>query len=211
MMRLVAVLALIVTSLAMSAQDTRPRDLFEELFARTMVKRQSIHSIRAKFIETTTSSLLQRPLVAHGTVVAAPPMHVLMTYTDPERRLVLIDATSLTIVWPDRNEREKIDIEQTQKRIDQYFTQASLAQLRSMFDIDAEPDRLLAGTDRVEMRPKRKQIKEGLEKLELWIDRETLLLQQMQMSFPAGDTKTIRLEDVTVNGPITDETFRIRP
>ena len=32
-------------------------------------------------------------------------------------------------------ERETIDISQTQKRIDQYFTQATIGQLRSMFDI----------------------------------------------------------------------------
>ena len=49
------------------------------------------------------------------------------------------------------------------------------------------------------MRPKRKQIREGLERLELWIDRDTLMLAQMRMSFPGGDTKTIRLEDLAVN------------
>jgi outer membrane lipoprotein-sorting protein len=59
------------------------------------------------------------------------------------------------------------------------------------------------------MRPKRKQIKQGLERLELWIDRESLLLVQMQMTLAGGDRKTIRLEDVAVNVPISDETFRI--
>ena len=59
------------------------------------------------------------------------------------------------------------------------------------------------------MRPKRKQIKEGLERLELWIDRESLLLVQMRMTFPGGDRKTIRLDDVAVNVPVTDETFQI--
>ena len=59
------------------------------------------------------------------------------------------------------------------------------------------------------MVPKRKQIKEGLERLELWIDRESLLLVQMQMAFAGGDSKTIRLEDTTVNVPVTDKTFEI--
>ena len=61
------------------------------------------------------------------------------------------------------------------------------------------------------MRPKRKQIREGLERLEIWIDRESLLLVQMRMTFPGGDSKTIRLDDSTVNVPVTDETFQIRP
>ena len=161
--------------------------------------------------ETTTSSLLEKPLVSHGTIVAAPPSRVLMTYTDPERRIIAIDSKSLVVAWPDRGERERIDISQTQKRIDQYFTQANVKDLRSMFEIRAEPDATIAGSDRIDMRPTRKQIKGGLERLELWIDRESLLLVQMQMTFPGGDRKTIRLDEVTVNVPVTDETFQTRP
>jgi outer membrane lipoprotein-sorting protein len=204
-------LQLFATAALVASQAPVQKDLFDQLFARTLAKRQSIHSIRARFTETTTSSLLERPLVSHGTVIAAPPSRVLMTYTDPERRTVAIDGKSLIVDWPDRREREKIDISQTQKRIDQYFTHATIGQLRSMFEITAQPDSVIRETDRVEMRPKRKQIKEGLERLELWIDRESLLLVQLQMTFSGGDRKTIRLDDVTVNVPAADEMFLIRP
>ncbi len=61
------------------------------------------------------------------------------------------------------------------------------------------------------MRPKRKQIKEGLERLELWIARESLLLVQMRLTFPGGDSKTIRLDDPELNVPVSDDTFRVRP
>lgn len=209
-MPLVSALFYLIAAVALAA-STAPSNRFDELFARTLAKRQSIQSIRARFTETTTSSLLQKPIVAHGTVIAAPPARVLMTYTDPERRTVTIDGRALVVAWPDRGERERIDISQTMKRIDQYFTQASIGQLRSMFEIVAEADSTIPGTDRVDMRPKRKPIKEGLGRLELWIDRESLLLVQMQMTFPGGDRKTIRLEDVAVNVPVTDETFRVRP
>ena len=134
-----------------------------------------------------------------------------MTYSDPERRTVTMDGKSLVVAWPDRREREKIDISGIQKRIDQYFTNATIAQLRSMFDITAEADSTIREADRIDMRPKRKQIKEGLERLELWIDRERLLLVQMRMTFPGGDQKTIRLEEVVVNVPVADGTFQIRP
>jgi outer membrane lipoprotein-sorting protein len=205
-----AILLLILgTGAGIAAQAQPPGDRFDQLFARTLAKRQSIQSIRATFTETTVSSLLAKPLVAHGTVVAAPPARVLMTYTDPERRTVVIDGESLTVVWPDRRERETIDIAETQKRIDRYFTHATLAELRGLFEIKAESDASLHDMDRVEMVPKRKQIRQGLERLELWIDRETLLLSQMRMLFAGGDVKTIRLEDVTVNVPITDNMFRV--
>ena len=210
--RLLVLVLLQLFAIASVVGSQRPaaNDLFNQIFNRTVVTRQSLHSIRARFTETTVSSLLEKPLMAHGTVIAAPPARVLMTYTDPERKTVALDGKSLVIIWPDRHEQEKIDISQVQKRVDQYFTQANLEQLRSMFDIKAEPDPVMRDADRVDMRPKRKQIKEGLERLDLWIDREKLLLVQMQMTFPGGDTKTIKLDDVAINVPITDEMFQIR-
>ena len=98
-----------------------------------------------------------------------------------------------------------------QKRIDQYFGQASIKDLQSMFQILAAPDQTLRTTDRIEMRPRRKQIKQGLERLDLWIDRESSMLVQMRMFFPGGDEKTIMLDAITTNVPVTDAMFRIAP
>ena len=116
----------------------------------------------------------------------------------------------MLIAWPDRNERQKLDISQVQKRIDQYFTHASPDELRSMFDITAQHDPTMRDVDRVDMRPKRKQIKQGLERLGLWIDRDSGLLVQMRMTFPGGDSKTIALHDIAVNVPVTDDTFQLK-
>jgi hypothetical protein len=33
----------------------------------------------------------------------------------------------------------------------------------------------------------------------------------MQLTFPGGDQKTIALEDIAINVPVSDDTFRIRP
>jgi outer membrane lipoprotein-sorting protein len=194
-----------------AGQKSATPDRFAEIFERANANRESLRSIHARFTETTVSTLLEKPIVARGTIVATPPGRVLMTYTHPERRFVSLDGKSLVVVWPDRGDREQIDIAQTQRRIDQYFTQASLEQLRSMFDIAAEPDPARRDVDHVDMRPKRKQIKAGLERLELWIDRTSLLPVQMRMQFPGGDSKTITLDDITANVPVSEESFRIRP
>jgi outer membrane lipoprotein-sorting protein len=203
------VTALLHLLISIAAPPAAKDDLFTQLFDRSVIAQQSIKSIQARFTETTTSSLLDRPIVTHGTIVAAPPARVLMTYTEPERRTITMDGKSLLVAWPDRGQREKIDISQTQKRIDQYFSHASVDQLRSMFDIVAEHEPGKRDIDRIDMRPKRKQIKQGLERLELWIDTQRNLLVQMQMTFPGGDRKTIVLEDILVNVPVTDDLFRV--
>lgn len=186
----------------------RPGDLFGEIYQRGLTRQRSMKSIRASFTETTVSALLVKPIVARGTVIAAPPARVRMTYAEPEPKTVTMDGTSLTVAWPKRGEREQLDIRQTQKRIDQYFANASVEELRKLFEIAAEPDPTVRNTNRVTMTPKRKQIKQGLQQLDLWIDRETDLLVQMRLSFPGGEQKTIALADVTVDVPLADDTFR---
>jgi outer membrane lipoprotein-sorting protein len=186
-------------------------DLFADLFQRGRVKQQSMKSIRATFTETTTSSLLVKPIVARGTIIAAPPARVLMTYIEPEPKVLSIDAGTLTVLWPRRAEQEHIDIRETEKRIDQYFTNASINDLRKLFDITAQEDATIRRAYRIEMTPKRKQIKQGLEQLALWIDRDSDMLVQLRMAFPGGDQKIIALEDVTLNVPIASDTFQVKP
>ena len=194
-----------------AGQTTRkPADLFEEIYKRGAIAQKTLKSIRATFTETTVSTLLVKPIVARGTIVAAPPARVRMMYTEPDPKVIAMDGRTLVVDWPARGERERIDIREVQKRIDQYFTSAGIDDLRKMFLVKAEPDRTNRRTDRVEMTPKRKQIKQGIEKLELWIDRESDLRVQMRLSFPGGDQKTIALEDIAVNAPISDDLFQVK-
>ena len=57
------------------------------------------------------------------------------------------------------------------------------------------------------MVPRRKQIREGLSRLELWLDQTSLLLAAMRMTFPNGDTKLMVLEDVVANAPLDPGVF----
>ena len=61
------------------------------------------------------------------------------------------------------------------------------------------------------MVPKRKQIQEGLSRLELWVDRTTELLVAMKMTFPSGDTKLMTFTDVKPNAPIDPSVFSVEP
>lgn len=210
-MSILVPIALLLSLVSLQTPSPRPGDLFAEIFQRGVARQKTLKSIRATFTETTTSSLLVKPIVAKGTIIAAPPAKVRMTYMEPEPKTIVMDGRTLTVAWPKRGERERIDIRETQKRIDQYFTNASLSELRKSFDIKAEPDASLRRADHVEMTPKRKQIRQGLEKLELWIDRESVMLVQMRLAFPGGDQKTIVLSDLMVDAPVSDETFQAGP
>ena len=188
-----------------------PADLFDELFARVAPSDRAIATVRARFIETTTSALLREPLVARGTLSAERPAKLRLDYDTPERRTLIADEHQLVLDWPARGEHTVRDITQIQQRVQKYFVAKDPAQLRSHFDIRASVDATLAGTWRVEMTPRRKQIREGLTGLQIWIDQRTLFMRQMRMDFASGDTKTFALEDVQLNPALPKSLFDTAP
>jgi outer membrane lipoprotein-sorting protein len=196
------VTVLLAFAIAVAQAAAPSTDLFDQLVARGKVRQQSIKTIGARFTETTVSSLLTRPLVAKGTVVAERSGRMVMKYTSPEPKTMNVTSERLVITWPDPARKpEELNIATIQKRVQKYFADASPQELRKSFQIAAAIDPEMPSAYRIDMKPTRKQIKEGLERLEIWVDKETTLLVRMRMSFPGGDSKMIELEDVQTNVP----------
>ena len=206
-MTLRSLLPLVLVGALGAAQQTR--DPLEDLFARGRALQATLQSVSASFTETTTSSLLRDPLVARGTIVAAMPMRMLMTYSSPEVRYILVDQTRIVTVVPARRQRAEINIADMQRRIQKYFVDASPKDLRQSFDITLAPDPSLPEIDLMDMKPRRSQIKEGLARLRLWLDRSRLVMVKMRMDYADGDSRTIELSDIKTNVPIDDRTFVI--
>lgn len=182
-----------------------PPDLFDELYARGQKQNGTLRTFTAAFTETTSSSLLTRPLVASGTVAVERPGRVALRYTVPDQRLVLIDDNRMTIAWPARGVRESRDIGASQRRVQKYFVDGSPDELRRHFQITATATS--ARGYRLAMIPTRNQIKEGLSRLDMTIDGTTLLMSAMTMTFPNGDTKEMTFTDVKVNPALDPGTF----
>jgi outer membrane lipoprotein-sorting protein len=186
-------------------------DSFEALYRRGSEINKTFKTLTARFTETTTSSMLTRPLVASGVVAVERPSKVVLHYHQPESRDVLIEGDRLTVSWPGRHIRDVTNIAAANRRIQKYFVDSTPAELRESFDIVSERADDRPRTYRLTMVPRRKQIREGLSRLELWLDQTSLLLAAMRMTFPNGDTKLMALEDVVANAPIAPGVFTIGP
>jgi outer membrane lipoprotein-sorting protein len=191
------------------AQTPPPDQSFESIYKRSLELNATLKTLTARFTETTTSAMLTRPLIATGTVAVERPSRIVLHYREPELRDVLIEGDRLTLSWPARQIHEVTNIATINRRIQRYFVDSSSAQLRDTFTIT-----IRTADDRphiigLTMVPKRKQIREGLAGLDLWIDDRSLMLAAMKMTFPNGDTKLMALEDVITNGPIEPSEFTI--
>jgi len=204
---MVAASAVILTAQQKAAGD----DSFDQLYRRGSEINATLKTLTARFTETTTSTMLTRPLVASGVVAVERPSRVVLHYQQPELRDVLIDGDRLTVSWPGRHIRDVTNIAAANRRIQKYFVDSSPALLRESFDIVSEKADDRPRTYRLTMVPRRKQIREGLSRLELWLDQTSLLLAAMRMTFPNGDTKLMVFEDVVLNVPVDPGAFTIGP
>ena len=206
----VAACCLVLNAGAVAQKKSTPHapNVFDELYTRGKTANDAMKTLTARFTETTTSSLLTKPMIARGRVAVERPSRVVLRYAEPDVRIVLIDGNKMTMSWPSRNMRQVTDITTSQGRVQKYFINGTSDDIRRQFEIeDGTSDK--AGTFYVTMVPKRKQIKENLAKLDLWIDRTSLLLDTMKMTFTNGDTKTMAFEDVVPNAPIEPGTFSL--
>lgn len=202
-------MAMLAAAAAAQTPAAPPRESFDDLYRRGQQANAGIRTLTADFTESTTSSLLTRPLVARGTLTVERPSRVILRYAEPERRVVLIDGNRLTMTWPSRKLRQETDIRRAQERVQRYFVDAGAAELRREFDIEPRPDSENPGAHEVTLRPKRRQIRETLARLDLWVDPATALLTSMRMTFANGDTKTMRFERVTMNPALDADAFSV--
>jgi outer membrane lipoprotein-sorting protein len=201
-----AVLLLLGRAAAVAPPD---RDSFDDLYQRGQRANAAMKTLTAHFTETTTSSLLTRPLVSRGTLAVERPSRVVLRYTDPESRVILIDGKRMTMSWPSRSIRQVTDIGTAQGRVQKYFVNGTAAELRGQFDIQEHETSERPGLYHVTMLPKRKQIREALAALDLWVNRSSMLLDTLQMTFANGDTKTMAFENVVPNAPIEPGMFAL--
>ncbi len=204
---------MVVAAAAILTAEQKPAgdESFDALYRRGAEINATFKTLTARFTETTTSSMLTRPLVASGVVAVERPSKVVLHYHQPEPRDVLIDGDRLIVSWPGRHIRDVTNIVAANRRIQKYFVDSSPDELRDSFDIVSEKAEDRPRTYRLTMVPRRKQIREGLSRLELWLDQTSLLLAAMRMTFPNGDTKLMVLEDVVSNAPLDPGVFTTAP
>jgi outer membrane lipoprotein-sorting protein len=181
---------------------------FDELYARGRKINAGVTTLTARFTETTSQSLLARPIVERGMLyVQRPSRRVALHYTDPADRVILIDGDWMTTSWPSRQILERRDVGATQRRVQRYFEERDASELRRVFDIEVRDRSERSGMREMAMTPTRKQIRENLARLDIWVDESSGLLNAMRMTFSNGDVKLMEFADVVTNPAINPSVF----
>ena len=137
------------------------------------------------------------------------PLRVVMEYKLPTPKTVALDQRWMVIAWANRTDFEKINIAEAQRRVQKYFVDVSPKQLRDSFTVTMTSERSMGEAYRLDLVPKRKQISEGVTRIQIWIDRGSLMMTRMALSFAGGDAKTLELRDIKINPAIDESAFAL--
>jgi outer membrane lipoprotein-sorting protein len=186
-------------------------DPFDDIFRRGAPVERTLKTVSASFVETSTSTLLKAPQVARGTLVGRRPNQVRLEYAGADARTVIVNGNTLAIVGPSRALRETRDISGTMRRAERFFVLTSPAELRKHFDITTIEAPGRTGAWQVTFTPRRKQMREGVSRVHLWIDQASLQLQALKMDYPGGDARLMEFSDVRINPTVDAQAFTPAP
>lgn len=200
-----------LTAAGAAMQKPAPSRLpsFDDLYQEGQRRNAGVRTVTARFTETTTSALLETPIVERGLLfVERATPRVALRYDNTDRVLV-IDGDIMTTVWPSRNIRRTQNIGRTRKRIQDAFEGGDASALKKEFQITLHGTSERPGTHQVELVPARERIAETLARLHLWVDPAAGLMEAMRMTFANGDVKVMEFADVKTNVPIDETVFSV--
>jgi hypothetical protein len=198
----------IVTPRAQQTPAAKPT--FDDLYRRGRQVTSGVTTLSARFVETTTSTLLEHPIVERGQLfVERAVPRVALRYSTPQDRVLLIDGDRMTTSWPSRGITRTSDIRTARRRIQGYFEDADASELREAFTIELRDASARAGAIEVSMVPRRRQISETLARLELWVNEREALLEAMRMTFANGDVKLMEFGGVEANAALDPRVFSV--
>jgi outer membrane lipoprotein-sorting protein len=198
-----ALLAFLATA-ALAAGET------SDLVAKIQERYDGVRSLRADFLQETSSRATALATTAHGTVYYLKPRAMRWDYKEPQQQFVINGDEA----WLYAPEEKTIHLYQLDKIIRSpvvlsFFS--GLGQLRETFQISQLPDDPgPPKRHRLELLPRNPEMKAQVSKVGLWIEPETYRVVRIQTVDPLGNTNQIILSNFQVNAPLSASLFTLQ-
>ncbi len=171
---------------------------------------KDIHRISAHFEEVKTLALLRDPVIQSGEFYHTKPDKFLWEYTDPEPKLLMLNATGIIAYYPQQKRAEEIRT-RFGKRIVKYLGLGSvLKDLSGEYEMALSRDNTVAGTDLVVLKPKGRRVQKRLSEIRIWLDRDLNQPRQIEYLEADGDRTHYSFDRIAINPEISLSKYDIK-
>jgi outer membrane lipoprotein-sorting protein len=180
----------------------------EDALARIAEKGKSVQNFRALFRQTKSVYLLDEPLRSEGRILYRPG-RLRWETTAPEASVLVIDEAGMKVYLPKLRQLEVYDFpgREALGAILPLFGQ-SVEDLRRSYEVSLKTgDPALFVLDLV---PKSERMRRAVARLEVAIDRASLLPNRLVTEDPSGDKSETTFEHVEPNVDISESDFELK-
>ena len=203
MRRLLSLAILAVAAIALAG------DPLEDALRAIEEKGKTVRSFRARFKQEKTVYLLDEPLRSEGRILYARPGRLRWDTERPRPSTLLIDEKGMRIYLPELRQLEVYEFpgKEALGAILPLFGQ-SVEELRRLYDVS-----LKAGGDpalhTLVLVPRAERMRRAVARIEVGIEKETLLPRSLRVDDPAGDHSLTVFEKVEPDVEIPESELRL--
>ena len=193
---------------ALAAKKPEPVTI-EQVVKKVQEQQRKTTSLQADFKQEKEMALLAKPEVSTGTFVFSKPNRVLWNYDAPKRVTMLIANGTLTTYYPDLNKAESVDVKRFEDRIFKYMgASGTIDELARYFDFTFT-DNAASPTYVLDLTPKSRVVAHRVQRIKLWINKQTYLTDKIEYVEGDGDTTRYEFRNVRINQPIEQSRFTL--
>jgi outer membrane lipoprotein-sorting protein len=157
----------------------------------------------SSFVQTKEDALFAQPSIQSGEFAFRAPASFRWDYEKPEHVIVLVTEDTFSRYLPAQKLMRRLDLTKNKRRVFNYFGFGTDVEvLKRHFDLtDAGPDHGRPGTEKLELRGKRRRVQKRLTLLEMWLDDKTSLPDAIKVTMADGATTLWEFSKMTINPP----------
>lgn len=181
-----------------------------EILTRFDGVQNSIHTLQADFVETTTNQLLKEPLVAEGRFYMTKPDAIRWEYVRPEPMRFIIAQDRYTGYFPERKQAETRSVKRWSERIFRFIGLGQVSsELEKLYEIRLEPQSDLPGTYLLAFEPLKKRVRRRVDAVRFWVDEKTWLPRRVEYQRANGDSRVIEFKNIALNPDLAAALYEV--
>lgn len=202
--------ALITICLSVAGGSAAAANL-EEVLAAFDQAQAAVQTLSARFVQTTTNSMLKDPIRAEGRFYMTKPDAIRWEYSTPEEMSFVISNDRYTGYFPARKTAEQKNVQRYSKRIFRYFGLGQMSdELSQSYDIRlAAPEAGDAGAYVLQLEPKKRRARKRVEEVRFWIDATSYLPVKVEYDGKDGSTRTVEFTEMNVNPDLAASLYTV--
>lgn len=207
--RVVSCLALACTILLGAAPLAAAPVTLAQVIRKVQETQKKTSTLQADFRQEKELALLAKPEVSTGKFTFSRPSNVLWTYEAPKRVQMVIAGGVLTTWYPELGKAERIDVKKFEDRIFKYMgATGAIDELARYFDFtftDSKSKPVYV----LDLTPKTKAVAKRVQRIKLFIDRNTYLTSRIEYVEGDGDITRYEFTNMRINEPVPPSRFAL--